>query len=178
MARQVHRIIVEGMDGSGKTTLVKNLNATFPNLEIIVNEKHGKQDFNTWWPKVLEQEQKGFTPLHDRFFYSELIYGPIIRGRINAESILISNVMWFLRAGSLLIYARPDSDRLRESSQANPQMEGVHDKFNELLELYDQLMAQEKEWFKNRFIHYVWHRPSEFEHVTELVRAYLNGGLE
>lgn len=177
MARQIHRVIVEGMDGSGKTVLVNHLTRCFPELERIVNEKGPDQDFSIWWPEILDKEQDGSTPIHDRFFYSELVYGPIIRGHINAEPNLITNVLWFLRAGSLLIYARPHTDYLKKGIEANKQMEGVTEKTQQLLELYDQLMAAEKDWYKNRFFHYVWHRDGELDRVTEIVRGYLAGEL-
>lgn len=177
MPRQIHRIIVEGMDGSGKSTLVEALTYEFPNLEVIVNRKTHEQDFDNWWPEILEREQIGSIPIHDRFFYSELIYGPIIRGHITANPNVVSNVLWFLRAGSLLIYARPHTEYLQVGIQTHEQMEGVHDKFNELLELYDQLMEAEKGWYNNRFIHYVWHRDEEFGRVSKLVRSYLTGDM-
>jgi len=176
MARQIKRIIVEGLDGAGKTVLVQRLKVELGSkVDVIVNQKQSEQDFNVWWPEQLERSDKEPVPLHDRFFYSELVYGPLIRGHISAEPILVQNMLWFLRSSAMLIYARPHSDRLLAGSKVNHQMEGVHDKFLELLNLYDELMETEKQWYKDRFIHFVWHREGEFENVVKLVRGYLSG---
>jgi len=177
MARQIHRIIVEGMDGSGKTTFIEKLMLAFPQLELTINTKQDKQTFDIWWPMILEREQNGFIPIHDRFFYSELVYGPILRGKINAPSILVSNVLWFLRAGSFLIYARPHSDVLRETIKINEQMEGVTDNFAKLLELYDELMMAEKNWYTNRFLQYDFNTEGSFEETVPQIRRYINGEL-
>lgn len=177
MTRRSKRIIVEGMDGSGKTVLINHLLFNFPKLEPIVNTLNDKQNFDEWWPQVLDEEEDETIPIHDRFFYSELVYGPILRGHINATPALVQNALWYLRSSALLIYARPHTDMLRAGIKTNQQMEGVTDKFMELLGLYDQLMEAEKAWYTNRFIHYVWHRDNELGRVRELIRGYLAGEL-
>ena len=177
MTRQANRIIVEGMDGSGKSTLIKHLMETFPNLDLIINEKGPEQNFSKWLPAAFDREESPQVPIHDRFFYSELVYGPILRGRINMEPLLMENGLWFLRNLSLLIYARPHSDKLRQGVQSKEQMEGVHERFIQLLELYDQLMAAEKSWYGARFVQYVWHRDDELKRVEGIVRSYLAGEI-
>jgi hypothetical protein len=175
--RQKYRVIVEGMDGSGKTTLIGQLRGLNHRLELVRNPLDDKQDFNAWWPMEMDRTNTAVVPIHDRFFYSELVYGPIIRGRINAENILVQNVLWALRSNSLLIYARPSTDILREGIQTNSHMEGVKERFVSLLELYDQLMGAEQVWYGNRFVHYVWNRENELERVDGIVRSYMNGEL-
>jgi len=175
MPRQELRIIVEGMDGSGKTTLITKLMEQFPQLELIRNDQGPEQSFETWWPQNLEREQSDRIPIHDRFFYSELVYGPVLRGHINADSNLVNNVLWFLRMSALLIYARPTTDQLRKGIKVQKQMEGVEDRFTELLGLYDQLMSAELNWYGARFIHYKWDM-DEFP-LLETVSGYLNGDI-
>lgn len=175
MTRQVTRIIVEGMDGSGKTTLINSLMKDFPQLELVRNQHGPEQKFETWWPEQLDREESDRIPIHDRFFYSELVYGPILRGRINADPNLINNVLWFLRSSALLIYARPSVDNLRKGIKKEKQMEGVEDRFTDLIELYDQVMSSELNWYGNRFIHYSWD-PNQTE-LLETVVGYLNGDI-
>jgi thymidylate kinase len=174
--RQDLRIIVEGMDGAGKTTLIEYLKDEFHNLEIIVNEKGPDQDFNSWWPAQLERDKSPIVPIHDRFFYSELVYGPVLRGHMAADSVIIENVRWFLRHTSLLIYARPQASDLRESVKTKNQMKGVHDKFDDLLREYDHLMEVEASWFGKRFVQYSFNRNRERQRIAAFVEQYLGEG--
>jgi thymidylate kinase len=163
------------MDGSGKTTLINSLMKDFPQLELVRNDLGPEQDFDTWWPQQMDREQSDTIPIHDRFFYSELIYGPVIRGKINANPDMIQTMAWFLRLSGLLIYARPTTDQLRQGIKVQEQMEGVHDRFTELLELYDSVMSAEMNWYSNRFIHYTWEM-DEYQ-FKEHVSGYLSGDI-
>jgi thymidylate kinase len=163
------------MDGAGKSYLINHLIHKFSStqFEAIVNDKGPEQDFNSWWPEMLDREKSHVVPIHDRFFYSELVYGPILRGSIEASPTVIQNVTWFLRSTALLIYARPSVDTIRSQILSRPQMNGVHQHFQELLELYDKLMMEERNWYGSRFIHYVGGNGTELERIDYLVGAYL-----
>lgn len=171
--RQGYRIIVEGMDGSGKTTLVHQLAKKF-NLEVV-NRPQGVH-FDTWWPNELDRTDQQPIPIYDRFFYSELVYGPILRGKINANMELVNNVAWFMRSTALLIYARPHSSVIREEVNRNPQMEGVIEHFQPLLEAYDQLMSVELQWYGDRFYHYDWNAEGYQTQIETAVGRYLSAG--
>lgn len=175
--RQDLRIIVEGMDGSGKSTLVRRLTDDFDGLVLVKNPLDDKQDFNKWWPQELDRTKSYEVPIHDRFFWSELVYGPVIRGRLAVGEILLNNVVLFLRQVALLVYARPHSSIIMEAMKVNDQMPGVFEKKRELLGLYDNLMMVEKQWFKNRFVRYDWNTPESYENVRVRVKAYLKGEL-
>lgn len=163
------------MDGAGKSYLIDYLVKQFPSVsfDIIVNTKGPDQNFDQWWPEQLERLKSPVVPLHDRFFYSELVYGPTLRGTIEASPNVISNVTWFLRSTALLIYARPPVDSIRAQIFARPQMDGVHTHFQELLELYDHIMSEEKNWYGPRFIHYTGGNGAELERIHYLVGIYL-----
>jgi thymidylate kinase len=172
------RIIVEGMDGSGKTTLIQALIDRIPGLEVVRNEKGPEQNFNNWWYYQLARRTPWRTPIHDRFFYSELVYGPVLRGSVSARGDVIQQVQSILRTSALLIYARPDENQLRQGLSTNPQMEGVSDRFTQLLKLYDLTMDEEADWFGDRFVWYVWHRDNlELERVEGITRSYLAGAI-
>ena len=176
--RQDYRIIVEGPDGGGKTNLIEWLQGRFHNFEVIRNELGPEQDFDTWWPEQLDREKSQIIPVHDRFFYSELIYGPLIRGHLKPPEVLVNNVLWFLRSHSLLIYCRPHSETLEAGRKQLPQMEGVELHYENLLEGYDILMAQKLGWYKDRFIRHDWVNPQSLKDVEKLVERYMLGELE
>jgi len=53
MDRQPHRIVVEGMDGAGKTTLIEQLSNDFPQFQVITRPQG--RSFNDWWPEELDR---------------------------------------------------------------------------------------------------------------------------
>lgn len=81
-------IIVEGPDGAGKTTLVRELSREFG---LKIHPKGERVDGPDGPPKQDERERvwepigqmvTGNSPveIYDRLFFSELVYGPIWRG--------------------------------------------------------------------------------------------------
>lgn len=172
--RQDLRIIVEGMDGAGKTTLIEKLVEHIPNLVVVRNTLDDKQNFEKWWPQEVDREKSGLVPVHDRFFFSEIVYGPVLRGKINAPQTLVDNIAWFLRTTAFLIYVRPHSDLVRKGVNELDHMVGVKENFDALLDLYDNVMAVEKSWFHERFFHYDWNNYSDL--ILKL-REYLAGEL-
>lgn len=76
-------IIVEGPDGAGKTTLIRNIAEAYPDLEVaprvVSKETNALTDMKRW---VNDNLTEGFQyRLFDRHrLISEFIYGPILRG--------------------------------------------------------------------------------------------------
>lgn len=76
-------IIVEGPDGAGKTTLIANIRAGFPDLDVaprvVSKETNALTDMQVW---VNDNLDAGFQyKLFDRHrLISEFIYGPVLRG--------------------------------------------------------------------------------------------------
>lgn len=171
--RQPYRIIVEGMDGSGKSTLIQQLEKDFPALEVV--HRPVGRTFDDWWPAEMDRSHLRPIPLHDRFFYSELVYGPVLRGKISANMELVNNVAWFLRSTALLIYTRPHSSTISDRIMVKFQMDGVLDHFTELLEAYDTTMMGERTWYGDRFCHYDWNTYEAYSLLLKQVRGYLSG---
>lgn len=172
MTRYKHRIIVEGMDGSGKTTLIKELVARNPDF-FEVPGLGPSDDFGDRLAALVDQQDDGRVPVHDRLFFSELVYGPIIRGAIAIEEPGLSNFAWFFRQTAFLIYCRPPVADLRAGADTKPQMPGVISRWPKLLEAYDGFMMIEKEWFGDRFFHYSWTRPEELEQLESRLKEYV-----
>lgn len=173
------RIVVEGPDGAGKTSLIKMLAEKF-DFEVIVNDKGPDQNFEWWWPEtlILKGSAPDHTVIHDRFFYSELVYGPIIRGSLAAPEDLIRTVRRELRLNALLIYARPAlAATLFKGMSVEKQMEGVTNRFTELIEAYDNLMWNEGPAYGRRYYVYDWEAPGEPRSVVEHVKRFLRGEL-
>jgi thymidylate kinase len=170
------RIIVEGIDGSGKSTLISELRSEFHFLLPVVNDKQSEQNFNEWWPYQLEVEyQPGIIPIHDRFYYSELVYGPVIRGSLVGDRKVHIDVRNQLRKEAFLIYCRPTLANIIKDSKTNEQMDGVLTNLPELLEGYDKIMQMQPVYYGNRFLVYDWHYRSDFNTLVRQLEGYLVG---
>ncbi len=64
----------------GKTTLIGQLKESFPILET--NKSIGNSPgLARWLTKEILTNKKNKMRIYDRFFFSELVYGPLLRGR-------------------------------------------------------------------------------------------------
>lgn len=172
MTRFRHRIVVEGMDGSGKTTLIQQLTDRNPDF-FIVPGIGPVDDITQRIMDLLDAEDTGRVPVHDRLFFSELVYGPVIRGAIAIDHTALQNFAWFLRQTAFLIYCRPHTQVLNEHLNKKPQMPGVVSRQKELVTAYDHVMEVEKQWFGPRFFHYSWPREGELQRLEATLAGYL-----
>lgn len=175
----VKRIVVEGVDGSGKTTLIKHLMRLYGDLWLIRNEKNDKQDFDTWWFDTLNQQPSkwGSVPIHDRFFYSELVYGPVLRGYVRAMDEVVGRVQRQLREQAFLIYARPGDAVIYRGLESQDQMEGVKVQIDALIDQYDEVMITEEGVYpESRFYTYDWEAKDEPQKVGQAIQRYLYDG--
>lgn len=159
--RPYSRIVVEGMDGSGKTTLVNNL------VEFLGDRAYPVPGYNRvpaglkppmqrWWMEQLAHNPVGQVVVHDRFFYPELVYGPILRGKVIMDESTQAYVQNFLRERAFLIYCRPKIEVIKVGVTKEEQMTGVREKFHDLLQRYDEVMIEEAPHYNGRFFRYDW----------------------
>lgn len=118
-------IIVEGPDGSGKSTLITRLSQTLrlPVADRVVGtDTKALLNIREW---TEQNVSKGFQPvIFDRHrLISEPIYGPAIRDRQSPEFYdltWLSDVMWhFYNAKPVIIYCMPDILTVRENLLAD-----------------------------------------------------------
>lgn len=126
-------IIIEGPDGSGKTTLIKQL-AGVTQLPIaprvVSKDAEAQVDLVEWVEQNLKQ---GFqATMFDRHrLISEPIYGPTLRAK--AEP-MFDNFIWlsnqlhrFYGMGPVIIYCLPPFEAVWESVRSDPDNKVVHD---------------------------------------------------
>ncbi len=173
--RQYPRVIVEGMDGAGKTFLARQLADQF-DLQYVRNEKGPREDIGWWWMDQLHWFPGDPIPLNDRFFYPELVYGPVLRGNIVATFATVEYVSNFLRSYAFLIYCRPPIPVIQKGVEVEDQMDGVKDNFKTLLGTYDKLMIKEFDHYpKERCFKYDWTQPIQLQNLIGRVEEYLHG---
>lgn len=136
-------IIVEGMDNSGKTTLIENIKDGLETQGVQGHFEHSPshliatgriQDWLTWIEISLLPDNQKY--VYDRYpVLSEIVYGPILRG-----SNLLSTTDHLERLKllkPLIIYCRPDDDTIFDFRK--PEMKGVKENRDQLLAGYDRM---------------------------------------
>lgn len=135
-------IIVEGMDNTGKTTLI----------EAITNHlQQGEVPFFHRKPRGPGSRGQDLTEIHtmlestgvriyDRTpVISELVYGKVLRGEGSLGNQSWHFLQLLLRIEPLIIYCRPHDDAIFNFGD-RPQMAGVIEQKQKLLERYDFMM--------------------------------------
>lgn len=145
-------IILEGVDGGGKTTLLNHLSTTHnlkqaPRFSTSVGGPISKLDV-----AVVNDLEMNWDPgqrrecmLYDRHpFISEFIYGPIIRGKVkdnlDRRNMLGHRAMFDMKA--LVIVCLPPFEIAWANVQHDPnnQMPGVMSEFDRIYTAYQRLL--------------------------------------
>lgn len=170
------RIIVEGPDGSGKSTLIELLLKIFPNdLHLVDGFKHsGYDDYYEWFTHVVSSPATETVPVHNRLFYSELVYGKVLRGKVDVPHA--EDWKRSFREDSFLIYCTLPYDELVKSATENPQMEGVMQNLRAIHNEYERIMGEElpRYWASGRCVSYNYHRPGDLAETIDLIGMYLS----
>lgn len=157
-------IIIEGPDGSGKTTLIKQL-AGVTQLPIaprvVSKDAEAQVDLVDWVEKNLKE---GFqATLFDRHrLISEPIYGPTLRAK--AEP-MFDNWVWltnqfnrFYNIGPVIIYCLPPFGAVWDSVRSDPDNKVVHDEriARAIYNMYVTRAALDYSRMGNRVLIYNW----------------------
>lgn len=178
-------IIVEGMDGTGKTTLVLQLAHQFGvKPKKFVGSLGPSDDYrivlvNRTRLEITELEETGGTikRLYDRFpLISEAIYGTILRGRNCFGGLYYPLRSRLLALKTVIIYCRPDRDIVRDNVQQGSQMKGVLEHFGELLDAYDKLFEELTESPGNSYITVFDYTRDEVQELIHKIRRFYNYG--
>lgn len=159
-------IIIEGMDNTGKTTLVNHLLGKF---DLDVRKGCGPQGDQLEWVKR-ELKDPSERTIYDRFtLISEVIYGPICRGKSGIPQPYADHLMHeLLRRRPLFIFCT----RLFPWD-GREQMSGVIDHSSKLIDAYSNKIKE---------IQNYWSYPALFTYdptldgvdkISSLVKVYL-----
>ena len=131
-------IIVEGMDNTGKTTLLKALSERFRVEPTNSCRSIPKGEQIRW----MKNELAGPAKLFDRFpLISESIYGPIVRGTqffpmIGGDSFFHTMEKVVIPANPIIIFCNPGIEKVAESFGERWQMGGVKENMTALMDAY------------------------------------------
>lgn len=137
-------LILEGPDGSGKTTLAAKLLKGTGHPTLLIKRSGPPGDIETLqfqarW--IANQAKQGLNIIADRHpLISEAIYAPVVR-KVSPPPWSLQDVIGAMKDKDLLlIYCRPDYLTMQMGSTKEKQMDGVHTYFRELVAEYDDWM--------------------------------------
>ena len=131
------KIIVLGMDNTGKTTLCKNLNKIF-NFKVInsLSINSEKEEIENY---LIENLKSNEDLIFERFsLFDEMIYGKVLRkkSKFDFDSEIYKMVK---EIKPFFIYCRP-KDNIILNWKDRKQMEGIIDNSKKLIEEWDKLV--------------------------------------
>lgn len=138
-------IIIEGIDGVGKTTLVDYF------VEHGMQKYHfdydvHNMDLYTKYMRVLDNETESF--VFDRSFISEMVYGPVLRNHCKLTLEQYKNLLLaYKQCGTSIIYlTSPKSVLLSRRINDLKDYEMIDNHYDSLNEKYDEIMSLSQEF--------------------------------
>ena len=136
--------IVEGPDGTGKTTLLKKLRKSLPFYTWFVasnSKPKSTVDIVEYmeWLSMIPPNQPLFS---DRFPpISESIYGPVLRNK-NLSPFQTPELADYLKKlNAVIIYCAPRSPTIKANLKKNPQRSGLKTHIETIIQKYDSQMT-------------------------------------
>lgn len=135
-------VVCEGVDGSGKTTLIERARENQTSRYFL------RIQASRYQPSVKDALQylnwlrhgPNIDIILDRFhFISDRVYGPVIR---NEDVFKEYPINFGLVSLGAVIYCRPPRNAIHENVSKNPQMAGVLEHLDTLIDRYDTLMQR------------------------------------
>lgn len=136
-------IIIEGPDGSGKTTLA-NMLSTQTGYPIIHNvQPKTPEEKAEMWRSYIELIKSGRNLILDRAWYSEMVYGPIMRGASALDYPLMYELERAVaKRGGMVIYCRDNPEVLwRRATKRGEDFVKDYGTFVEICESFDDVMG-------------------------------------
>jgi hypothetical protein len=165
-------VIVEGMDNSGKTTLVQEI----AGLGARIVPSVGKPDREQARLRMQELLNETDAKVYDRFVaFSDEVYGRVLRGCNILDPDAYGAMLRVMRANALVIYCRPPDDVILNFGD-RAQMEGVLERGSTLIRGYDRLFNLLEDWgYAGQIIRYDWTFTSGYtkKQILERVKAHL-----
>lgn len=176
-------MIVEGPDGAGKTTLLQRLSRDLGVQVQVWPEARSEMASTGLFRRVfgsLGYEVSASTGqparLHDRLYFSELVYGQILRGKhafMPNQVRIIENVLWGLSIP--IIFCRPPLEVVKQNiaQSQGTQLDGVPEHIERI---WNQYCVYPSEWRPQSLVYDytgMTQPTSSYELIVERCEKYL-----
>lgn len=135
-------IIIEGPDGSGKTTLAEKLSRQTKYPILHRTQPKTEEEKKLMMGEYLQTIRSGKNMIFDRCWYSEMAYGPVMRD----ASVISYPEMYELeeqlaKTGALIIYATgPKAALWQRCQRRGEEYITSRDNFNAICDNFDKIM--------------------------------------
>jgi thymidylate kinase len=135
-------IILEGPDGSGKTTLAQQISRQTGYLLLHRSQPKSEEDKKRMMDEYIQVIKANKNCIMDRSWYSEMVYGPVMRD----DSVITYPQMYELermlsKNGALLIYCTaPESVLWKRCLRRGEDYITKHEDFSQICKGFDELM--------------------------------------
>ena len=136
-------IIIEGPDGSGKTTLANTLSKQTGYPVVHRSQPKSEEEKRQMMQQYIDAIVTGKNMIFDRCWYSEMVYGPIMRD----NSVITYPEMYLLEAklakrGALIIYCTDDPKTLwKRATRRGEDYITDYETFERICAGFDALMS-------------------------------------
>lgn len=136
-------LLIDGPDGSGKSYLAKHLAEQTGYKLVHMSYPKTEEEKQTMAADYMRELSKGKNLIFDRCWYSELVYGPIMRG----GSAISYPAMYSLekaaaKSGALIIYCTGDKEQLwKRCNKRGEDYIVEYDIFVRICAAYDEVMS-------------------------------------
>lgn len=136
-------VILEGADGSGKTSLATRIRKDLDEYVLFLRSNGPPHRVGQLANVIslLANIPQVIPVVCDRNpIISESVYGPILRGKCMHVLTIEQMARWF--KPMMIIHCRPNYEALAAGVRREPQLEGVVDNHRHIVKAYDDLMGQ------------------------------------
>lgn len=161
-------IIVEGPDGSGKTTLTEMLlqysvvNKILPSPRIPAKGDAERMKVET--DRYLRLWGEDNEVAVDRYLFSEMVYGPVLRGKAAfSRNEYLTKLLEIMMSGSIVIFCDPEKLNFKEGE--NPM---VIEKKDQLIAGY-RACAEDSAFSNSSTYIYKWDEENAFKKLRRFI---------
>lgn len=139
-------IVLEGCDGSGKTTIANNLKAIMPNAEIVHCTTQTPNDFEFFMQLILAAETRDI--IADRFCYGQFVYQPEEERHLTDKQLChLETVMIAQGAKVIHVSAPVGTIKTRLGWRNEEPMHPVDEITQRYIDLFDRTLIKPHLWW-------------------------------